>query len=173
MIRFGQRFKCGNFVLMYFTRGLTSAQQKELRQMQKIEEYEMKRLQRKTLPFLKISDISGTWALEFSVVFPIFSAVEALLNARGKLSKENEEILLPYLTMMFADTTILFDDKYAADKMKALEDAMERQKPSEESDEEVLKEMQDQIKGRERLAKMKEFAETHKEVLSDEYRAEV
>ena len=139
---FGKKYRIGNFEVVKVSRSLTKA---EIAEIKKNYPEEVKNIvSRGAMPYIRISDISRSWAVEYSAAHMMFSAFDGV---NDDIDDNEREALHGIINMFFADTTIFGDNEYFSAKMKALDEFLKRseRKDTEEvvkADDEALKEVE-------------------------------
>lgn len=130
---FGKKYRIGNFEVVKVSRSLTKAEIAEIRKG--YPDDVMGVLSRGSMPYIRISDISRSWAVEYSAVHKMFHAFDGIDDG---MSDDDKEAIHGIVNMFFADTTIFGDSEYFADKFKALESFLSRneRKDTDESQKE-------------------------------------
>ena len=126
---FGKSIKTRHFTVLKFSKSLSK---KEVASLRKDIPSEIKKhLQRGSLPFIKISDIAGTWGVEFSVGTSMYAALdECVTVAVGdhyELSKDDENFIEAFAQLMYADTSLPGDAEYTAGKLKLRDEYIARE----------------------------------------------
>lgn len=122
---YGKKVHVGNFVLMKKARALGKSDLKRLRDEAGIPEEKRKELSRGTLPYIRIEDAGGSWAVEMGVVHTMYDALDHLSVVRDErgdwrvpgIEGKNAEAVL---CGMFVDTTVVGDTEYQKDKLKVM-----------------------------------------------------
>lgn len=128
---FGVKVKVGNYQILKFSKSLSKSEAKKLREMEKVPADVQKHLQRASLPFIKVSTLSGSWAVEFVIGTTMYGALDELHvvhDASGNYmlmgnEKKNAEAMF---VAMLADTTTVGDFEYQAAKQKLLSEYLDR-----------------------------------------------
>lgn len=121
---FGRKYRVGNFEVLKVTRSLGRKELNKLREEAGVPFDVRKHLSRGGLPYIIVSDISGSWSIWFVIGSIMYSFIESEIvqeSDGGDLSA-----LRNLFTMMFADTTVLGDGDYLKAKMRALKAFMNR-----------------------------------------------
>lgn len=150
-LELGKIYHAGNFIIKKFTRTLTKRQMRQLYNEMNIPKDIQKELQREGLQFIKASTISGSWSVEWAFGMSIFKAIDEIpVNENGEFYGTALDNLTMILTCMFADTSVVGDMEYMAEKQKLMHKYFDRManksemsdkeiKESEEASDEVLK----------------------------------
>lgn len=139
---FGKKLKCGNFLVLKYTKTLSKADMKTLRNVAGIPADIQKHLQRGGLPFIKVETLSGIWGVEFCCNTQMFMVIDRLLPLAIDAAHEEREVdttvadFAHLFAMMMTDTMVIGDDEYQKAKALAMKGLLERQKPAEVSEEE-------------------------------------
>lgn len=128
---FGVKVKVGNYQIVKFSKSLSKSEAKKLRSIDKIPADVQKHLQRASLPFIKVSTVSGSWAVEFVIGTTMYEALDELHvvhDAAGNHTlmgneKTNAEAIF---AAMLADTTTVGDFEYQTAKQKLLKEYLDR-----------------------------------------------
>lgn len=128
---FGVKVRVSNFYVLKFSRSLTGKEMKALRASQSIPVELHKYLNRASLPYIKVSTISGSWSVEFVAGTSMYNALDNLTVVGGSdgtrhlagVEKKNVEAIF---TAMFADTTTVGDTEYQVSKQKLLCEYLDR-----------------------------------------------
>jgi len=135
VLPFGKKIQVGNYTVLKFTKTLTKNQLKQIRESKDIHPEVRKRLTRSGLPFIKVEAISQIWSIEFCCNTAVYLFIDrvlpqALLAAQEKREPEFESIadFAHLFGMWMTDTCVQGDSIYYADKGKALQALIERQK---------------------------------------------
>lgn len=128
---FGIRVKVGNYQILKFSKSLSKKEVKELRDKERVPFEVRQYLQRATLPFIKVSTLSGSWAVEFVIGTTMYNALDELHvvhDAEGNYQlmgneKTNTEAIF---VGMFADTTTVGDFEYLTSKQRLLSEYLTR-----------------------------------------------
>lgn len=135
---YGKKMRCHNFYVEKVGRALNKADMKRLRaEMMPNMPKGYKGSQRTSMPVIRVSDLQGMWRIEYAVsatMFHIFDAFEwAFINGEYVIT---DETCYRLLTMLYCDTTIVGDEEYIGDRVKALNAFTARVKAHDVSDEE-------------------------------------
>lgn len=142
---FGKKLKCGNFLVLKYTKTLSKGDMKTLRSTAGIPADVQKHLQRGGLPYIKVEALSGIWAVEFCCNTQIFAVIDQLLPMAIAAAQDDEEAdttvadFAHLFALMMTDTMVIGDGEYQQAKAEAMRQLLERQKPAEVSDEEEQK----------------------------------
>lgn len=130
-MEFGKKVRVGNYQILKFTKSLSKAEVKKLRDMINIPPEVRPYLQRASLPYIKVSTVSGSWAVEFVMGTTMYDALDNLhvvhdaewnYQLMGNEEKNTEAIFVG----MFADTTTVGDFEYMVAKQKLLSEYLDR-----------------------------------------------
>ena len=126
---FGKTIKTRHFTVLKFSKSLSKKEIASLRE--DIPAEIKKHLQRGSLPFIKISDIAGTWGVEFSIGTSMYAALdECVTVAVGdhyEFSKDDVNIIEAFAQLMYADTSLPGDAEYTAGKLKLRDEYLARE----------------------------------------------
>lgn len=128
---FGKKIYIGNFFILKKARSLSKKEIKELRDETGISLGTRKHLTRGQLPYMRVECIGGGWAVEFGFEQTMFEALDELpivQDDKGLLrigEPQNENVKALFAAMM-ANTTIVGDEEYQRDKIKALDEYLKR-----------------------------------------------
>ena len=130
-MEFGKKVRVGNYQILKFTKSLPKAEVKKLRDMVNIPLDVRPYLQRSSLPYIKVSTVSGSWAVEFVIGTTMYDALDNLHvvhDAEGNhqlmgVEAHNTEAIF---VGMFADTTTVGDFEYMVAKQKLLSEYLDR-----------------------------------------------
>lgn len=126
---FGKTIKTRHFTVLKFSKSLSKKEVASLRE--DIPAEIKKHLQRGSLPFIKISDIAGTWGVEFSVGTSMYSmldvCVPVVVGDHYEYSKDNGDIIEAVAQLMYADTSLPGDAEYIAGKLKLRNEYLARE----------------------------------------------
>ena len=126
---FGKTIKTRHCTVLKFSKSLSKKEVASLRE--DIPAEIKKHLQRGTLPFIKISDISGTWGVEFSVVTSMYAALDKFVPVdvgdHYELSKDDGNIIEAFALLMYTDTSLPGDAEYTAGKLKLRDEYIARE----------------------------------------------
>ena len=128
---FGKKVYVGNFFIMKKTRSLSKREIDSLRNDAKIPLDVRKRLTRGQLPYMRVESVGGGWAIEFNIEQTMFAALDELIVVRDvngvlRVSGVTGKNLAAIFVGMFTDTTIVGDEVYQRDKIKALDEYIKR-----------------------------------------------
>lgn len=126
---FGKTIKTRHFSVLKFSKSLSK---KEIASLRKDIPAEIKKhLQRGSLPFIKISDIAGTWGVEFSVGTSMYSMLDECVpvvdGGHCEFSKDNGDVIEGLAQLMYADTSLPGDAEYIAGKLKLRDEYIARE----------------------------------------------
>jgi len=145
---FGKKVKCGNFLVLKRIKALSRADLKSLRNTIGIPKDMQKHLQRGGLPYIKVEALSGIWSVEYCCNTEMFRAIDTLLPIaieaanRGEDTETTVADFAHLFAMMMTDTMVIGDKEFQEGKALAMKGLLERQKPKEGDDKEILEEMQ-------------------------------
>ena len=126
---FGKTIKARHFTVLKFSKSLSKKEIASLRE--DIHAEIKKHLQRGSLPFIKISDIAGTWCVEFSVGTSMYAALDEFVTVavgdHYELSKDDGNIIEAFAQLMYADTSLPGDAEYTAGKLKLRDEYIARE----------------------------------------------
>lgn len=143
-LEFGKIYHAGNFIIKKFTRTLTKKQMLQLRDAMNIPRDIQKRLERNGLPFIKASTVSGSWSIEWAFGMSFFDAINEMpVNENGEFFGAGLDNLTMILTCMFADTSVVGDMEYMAEKQKLMHKYFYRKADKGEMTEEEIKESEE------------------------------
>jgi hypothetical protein len=143
-LEFGKIYRAGNFTIKKFTRTLTSKQMQELRDNMNTPREVQKKLQRNGLPFIKASTVSGSWSVEWVFGMSFFQAIDEMpVNENGEFYGTSLDNLTRILTCMFADTSVVGDMEYMAEKQKLMHKYFYRKADKGEMTEEEINESEE------------------------------
>lgn len=151
---FGKKVKVGNFEVLKFTRSLGKGELRSLREQMGIPKDVQKHLSRSGMPFIKVSAVSGMWAVEFATGTTMFRWIDE----NAALLPHSEPEMKSVFTMMYADTTVFGDSEYWKRKGDALRDYMERVNAPDD-DEDAEEEALEEVKAVEDIEEMAAEAE--------------
>lgn len=140
-LEFGKKVSVGNYYILKYGKHLSNNELKELRKKERVPMNVRECLQRRTLPYIKVSTVSNSWAVEFVIGTTMYNALDNLhvvMDDEGNrllygVEKKNTEAI--FVSMM-ADTTTVGDYEYQVAKMKLLSEYLDRasKKKNEEGD---------------------------------------
>lgn len=143
-LKLGKIYHAGNFIIKKFTRTLTGEQMRQLRDEMNIPREVQRNLQRTGLPFIKVSTVSGSWSVEWAFGMSFFKAIDEMpVNENGEFYGTALDNLTMILTCMFADTSVVGDMEYMAEKQKLMHKYFDRMAKKGEPTEEEIKESED------------------------------
>ena len=126
---FGKTIKTRHCTVLKFSKSLSKKEVASLRE--DIPAEIKKHLQRGSLPFIKISDIAGTWGVEFSVVTSMYAALDKFVPVavgdHYELSKDDGNIIEAFALLMYTDTSLPGDEEYTAGKLKLRDEYIARE----------------------------------------------
>lgn len=122
-MEFGKKYRVGNYCMIKVSRSLSGAEQSALRSYLPDE---LKRgLHRRSLPYIRISTVSGSWAIEFSMFEGMFAALDGATEDELR-DRETLGLLHNLFTGFHVDTTMFGDKEYNQAKSEALRSFLER-----------------------------------------------
>mgnify|MGYP000888140858 FL=1 len=143
-LKLGKIYHAGNFIIKKFTRTLTKKQMRQLYNEMNIPEDIQKELQREGLQFIKASTISGSWSVEWVFGMSFFKAIDEMpVNENGEFYGTALDNLTMILTCMFADTSVVGDMEYMAEKQKLMYKYFDRMANKGEMSDEEIKESEE------------------------------
>lgn len=143
-LEFGKIYRAGNFTIKKFTRTLTSKQVRQLRDENNLPREVQRELRRVGLPFIKASTVSGSWSIEWAFGMSFFQAIDEMpVNENGEFFGAGLDNLTMILTCMFADTSVVGDMEYMAEKQKLMHKYFYRKAYKGEMTEEEIKECEE------------------------------
>lgn len=143
-LKLGKIYHAGNFIIKKFTRTLTKKQMRQLYNEMNIPEDIQKELQREGLQFIKASTISGSWSVEWVFGVSFFKAIDEMpVNENGEFYGTALDNLTMILTCMFADTSVVGDMEYMAEKQKLMYKYFDRMANKGEMSDEEIKESEE------------------------------
>lgn len=143
-LELGKIYHAGNFIIKKFTRTLTGKQMRQLYNKMNIPEDIQKELQRKGLQFIKASTINGSWSVEWVFGMSFFKAIDEMpVNENGEFYGTALDNLTMILTCMFADTSVVGDMEYMAEKQELMHEYFKRAAKKGELTEEEVKECEE------------------------------
>ena len=126
---FGKTIKTRHFTVLKFSKSLSKKEIASLRE--DIPAEIKKHLQRGSLPFIKISDIAGTWGVEFSVGTSMYAALDECVHVavgdHYEFSKDDENFIEASAHLMYVDTSFPGDAEYTAGKLKLRDEYIARE----------------------------------------------
>lgn len=129
---FGVKVKVGNYYILKYAKGLGKKELNRLRKASDIPKEVQKHLGNgSTLPFIKVSTITGSWSVEYIMGTSMYDAIDALrvvVDEAGErqlygVEAKNAEAMF---VAMFADTTVVGDYEYQVAKQKLLSEFLDR-----------------------------------------------
>lgn len=146
-MEFGKKYRVGNYYMIKVNRSLSGLEQAELRSY--LPDELKKDLHRRSLPYIRISTVSGSWAIEFSLFERVFQALDGA-TAEELRDGETLSLLDALFTGFHVDTTIMGDREYNQAKSAALQSFLERKasemKPETEEDKKADDAILDEMK---------------------------
>ena len=135
VLPFGKKIQVGNYTVLKYTKSLTKNQLKQIRDSEDIHPDVRKNLSRSGLPYIKVEAISQIWAIEFCCNTGVYLFIDRVLPqaliAEQEGRKPEFESMADFahlFGMWMTDTCVQGDSIYYADKGKALQALIERQK---------------------------------------------
>lgn len=126
---FGKTIKTRHFTVLKFSKSLSKKEVASLRE--DIPADIKKHLQRGSLPFIKIANISGTWGIEFSICTSMYAALDecvpVAVGDHYEFSKNDGNIIEAFSQLMYADTSLPGDAEYTAGKLKLRDEYIARE----------------------------------------------
>ena len=126
---FGKTIKTRHFTVLKFSKSLSKKEIASLRE--DIPAEIKKHLQRGSLPFIKISDIAGTWGVEYSICTSMYDALDecvpVAVGDHYEFSKDDGNIIEAFAQLMYADTSLPGDAEYTAGKLKLRDEYIARE----------------------------------------------
>jgi hypothetical protein len=168
-LEFGKKVSVGNYVILKYSKNLSKSEVQKLRESEKAPRDAFKYLSRGTLPYIKVSTVSGSWAVEFVIGTPMYEALDNLhivMDDEGArqlygVEKKNTEAIF---VSMLADTTTVGDYEYKVAKMKLLSEYLERASKKRNEQEDAGKSEEEQCKESEEAVQQEldktEYADT-------------
>lgn len=134
ILPFGQQIKVGNYTVLKFTKTLTKAQLKAIRNEKGIPADVQKMITRSGIPYIKVEALSQIWSVSFCCNTAVFRMIDHLLPLALIADKTGEKVettlvdFMHLFSMWFTDTSVTGDAQYMADKGNALAALIARQK---------------------------------------------
>lgn len=135
VLPFGKKVQVGNYTVLKHTKVLTGQQMRELRESKDIDPEVRRQLSRAGLPYIKVEAISRIWSVEFCCNTAVYMFIDRVLPLAILADAEKREPEFESLAdfahlfgMWMTDTCVQGDSIYYADKGKALQALIERQK---------------------------------------------
>ena len=126
---FGKTIKTRHFTVLKFSKSLSKKEVASLRE--DIPAEIKKNLQRGSLPFIKIANISGTWGVEYSIGTSMYAALDecvpVAVGDHYEFSKDDGNIIEAFAQLMYADTSLPGDAEYTAGKLKLRDEYIARE----------------------------------------------
>lgn len=121
---FGKEARCGNYKVLRFSKALSKREMNKLHDIEGIPDEVRKILNRGSLPFIKISTLSGSWSVEICISLKMYYAIldiPVARDAEGRLwyYGEGEKAFYNLLNSWFAHTTTVGDQEYRADMISS------------------------------------------------------
>lgn len=128
---FGKEARCGNYKVLRYTKSLGKKELEKLRESEKVPDEVRKILNRGSLPFIKVSTISGSWSVEFCISMDMYRKIldiPVARDAEGRLwyFGEYEVIFYNEINKWLAHTSIVGDDEFLADGIRTVRRFIER-----------------------------------------------
>lgn len=140
---FGKEARCGNYKVLRYTKSLSKKELEKLRENENIPDEVRKILNRGSLPFIKVSTVSGSWSVEFCISMDMYRKILEIpvgRDAKGRHWYFGEEEVIFYneINKWLASTSIVGDSEYFADGIRDMRRFIERstEDPLSESDKE-------------------------------------
>lgn len=128
---FGKRVSIGNYVVLKYTKSLGKKELKSLRSAANIPSEVKKYLRRDSLPFIKVSTVSGSWSIEWCMGMGMYNAIDEI-----PVAKDGDGNIVYYgngyhnlytlLNNWFCYTTTVGDFEYQKATTKAMEEYIDR-----------------------------------------------
>lgn len=126
---FGKNIKTRHFTVLKFSKSLSKKEIASLRE--DIPAEIKKHLQRGSLPFIKISNIAGTWGIEYSIGTSMYAALDGCVPVavgdHYEFSKNDGNVIEAFAQLMYADTSLPGDAEYTAGKLKLRDEYIARE----------------------------------------------
>ena len=126
---FGKTIKTRHFTVLKFSKSLSKKEVASLRK--DIPADINKHLQRGSLPFIKIANISGTWCIEYSIGTSMYAALDKCIPVavgdHYEFSKDDGNIIEAFAQLMYADTSLPGDAEYTSGKLKLRDEYIARE----------------------------------------------
>ena len=158
-MKYGKKYQVGNFYIVKVTKTLPKKEMSAIREW--IPEEIRRDMPRHGMPYIKVSTVSGSWAVEFGPLERMFSALD---NAKEEELRDRETavMLSNLFSGMYVDTSMLGDKEYNMAKSQALKELTERlakakQEETEKekaADDEILEGMKKDMEAEETMLKM-------------------
>ena len=140
-LQFGKSIKTRHFTVLKFSKSLSKKEIASLRE--NIPAEIKKHLQRGSMPFIKISDIAGTWGVEFSVVTSMYAALDEFVPVavgdHYEFYKDDGNIIEAFALLMYADISLPGDAEYTTGKLKLRDEYIAREAARRNADEDKCK----------------------------------
>lgn len=141
MIPFGKKIRVSNFTILKYTKAMRASELKKMRDSQNIPASVQKHLKRGGLPYIKVSDISENWSVEFVAGMMMYNFIDSCnINEDGTMDPMHQKSMHSLLVMMFADCTILGDAEYQKAKGDNIQAYVARQAAAKAKGEETAEE---------------------------------
>lgn len=125
-MEYGRKLQFGNFVVLKYTRGLTKAERKELSDVEKFPWKIRKEISRGTLPYIKVSTVSGSWSVHFVYGTSMYDAIDELGGVLGMITPTEKQNAERLFTLMYVNTTVVGDNDYQYGCAKLLDEYLKR-----------------------------------------------
>lgn len=126
---FGKTIKTRHFTVLKFSKSLSKKEIASLRE--DIPDDIKKHLQRGSLPFIKIANISGTWGIEYSIGTSMYAALDecvpVVVGDHYEFSKNDGNTIEAFAQLMYADTSLPGDAEYTEGKLKLRDEYVARE----------------------------------------------
>lgn len=126
---FGKTIKTRHFTVLKFSKSLSKKEVASLRE--DIPAEIKKHLQRVSLPFIKIANISCTWGIEYSIGTSMYAALDecvpVAVGDHYEFSKDDGNIIEAFAQLIYADTSLPGDAEYTAGKLKLRDEYLARE----------------------------------------------
>lgn len=141
---FGKEARCGNYKVLRFTKSLSKKELEQIRKNEKLPDDVRKILNRASLPFIKVSTVSGSWSVEFCISMDMYRKILDIpvgRDAEGRLWYFGEEEIIFYneINKWLASTSVVGDGEYLADGIRDMRRFVERCTEDPMSDEDKKK----------------------------------
>lgn len=165
---FGKKVTLGSFYVLKHNRSLSSKEAKALRKAEGLPPEIIKALDRRSLPYIKVSTMSESWSVEFVAGMCMYDAIdeiEVAVDGEGVYTYYGEA----YQTMgniingWLAYTSTVGDAQYQADVVKAMQSYLKRAADKEKaplSKEENEKAVEEAASYEGRLRTLKEMSKS-------------
>ena len=128
---FGKRVTLGNYVILKYSKTLSKKDLKMLRKAQGIPDEIQKHLNRGSLPYIRISTVSGSWSIEWCIGMGMYHAIDEIPVAKdcdGNIVYYGNGYhnLYTLINNWFCYTTTVGDFEYQKATTKAMEEYIDR-----------------------------------------------